>query len=164
MAVYVATSTMTLVGTAWTGTAPGTGATPSGTISASTDISSWLESVTFEYQGEELEYTNFASAGFRQKAIGLVSGSVTLNFNQDFASSNVDSLFGLGGTLGLVVGQVTPYYIDIKPTSSSRAATNPSFVAGFLNTGMASINGNVGDLAKVSATFPLTGRFIKLTS
>ena len=111
-----------------------------------------------------MEYTNFASAGFRQKAIGLVSGTVTLSFNQDFASSNVDALFGLGGTLGLVVGQVTPYYIDIKPTSSSRAATNPSFVAGFLNTGMASINGNVGDLAKVSATFPLTGRFIKLTS
>ena len=164
MAVYVATSTLTLVGTGWTGTAPGTGATPSGTITSTTDISGWLESVTFEYQGDEQEYTNFASAGYRQKAIGLVSGTVTMNFNQDFAASNVDALFGLGGTLGLVVGQVTPYYIDIKPSSSGRAATNPSFVAGFLNTGMASINGNVGDLAKVSATFPLTGRFIKLTS
>jgi hypothetical protein len=93
-----------------------------------------------------------------------VSGTVTLNFNQDFAASNVDAVFGLGGTMGLVAGQVTPYYIDIKPTSLSRSATNPSFVAGWLNTGIPSLNGNVGDLAKVSATFPLTGRFIKLTS
>ena len=131
MAVYVATNTMVLVGTAWTGTAPGTGSTPSGTITSTTDIS---------------------------------SGTVQLNFNQDFAAANVDALFGLGGTLGLVVGQVTPYYIDIKPTSSARGATNPSFVAGFLNTGINSINGNVGDLAKVQASFPLTGRFIKLTS
>jgi hypothetical protein len=161
------TSTTTLVGTGWTGTAPGTSATPSGTISTATDedISSWLESVEFEYSADELEYTNFGSGGFRQKAVGLVSGTVTLNFNQDFATGvNVDAYFGLGGTLGLVAGQVTPYYIDIKATSAVRGVNNPSYVAGFLNTGMASINGNVGDLAKVSATFPLTGRFSKLTS
>jgi hypothetical protein len=164
VAVYVATNTMVLVGTAITGTAPGTGSVPSGTITTSTDISGWLESVVFEYQGDEQEYTNFSSAGFRQKAIGLVSGTVQLNFNQDFAATNVDALFGLGGTLGLVPGQVTPYYIDIKPTNSARSATNPSFFAAFLNTGISSINGNVGDLAKVQASFPLTGRFIKLTS
>ena len=164
MAVYVATNTTVLVGSAITGTAPGGSAVPAGTIATAVDISSWLESVTFEYEGDVLEYTNFASAGFRQKAIGLISGTVQLNFNQDFAASNVETTFGLGGTLGLVSGQVTPYYIDIKPTSAARSATNPSFFAAWLNTGFSSINAAVGDLAKTAATFPLTGRFIRLVA
>ena len=164
MAVFSLTSATVLVGAAWTGTAPGTSATPSGTITSTTDLSSMTTAVTVSMSSAELGTTNFGSGGWEQKISGLATGSIQLTFNQDFAAGQVDALFGIGGTFGFAPGQVTPYYIDIKPTSSARAATNPSYVAAWLNMGGDPIQGSVGDLAVVTYTFPFTGRFHRLTS
>ena len=164
MAVFSLTSATVLVGAAWTGTAPGTSATPSGTITSTTDLSSMLIQVQVSMSSAELASTNFASGGWEEKISGLANGSIALTFNQDFAASKVDALFGIGGTFGFAPGQVTPYYLDVKPTSSSRAATNPSYLAAFLNMGGDVINGSVGDIATVTYTFPFTGRFHRLTS
>jgi hypothetical protein len=121
-------------------------------------------SVEVSFEADEQDYTNFASGGWRQKLTGLASGNIAFTFNQDFAAAQVDALFGIGGTFGFAPGQVTPYYLDVKPTSSARAATNPSYVAAWLNNGVQVIQGSVGDLATISVTFPFTGRFHRLTS
>ena len=164
MAVFPLHSVTVLVGAAWTGTAPGTAATPSGTITSTTDLTSMLIGVNLTMGATELPITNFGSGGWEQKITGLANGSIQLTFNQDFAASQVDALLGIGGTFGFAPGQVTPYYMDVKPTSSSRAATNPSYVAAWLNSGGDVINGSVGDIATVTYTFPFTGRFHRLTS
>jgi hypothetical protein len=162
MAVFALTSATILTGTAWTGTAPGGSAAASGTITTSTDISAMVTQVELSLEAEELDYTNFASAGWRQKSGGLQMGTVNLTLNQDFAASQVDAIFGLGGTLGF--GSTSSLYMDIKPTSSARSATNPSYVLRFLNLGYTPISNGVGELATVSLSFPTTGVVTRLTA
>jgi hypothetical protein len=163
VAVFVMTSTMTQVGIAWTGTAPGEPGTQtvSGTITSATDISGMLYEVEYSLEVDEQEFTSFTSGGWKVKKSGLKSGSIKLSFYQDFAASQTDALFGLGGT---VAGFGLSPYIDIKATNSARSATNPSYVAQFLNNGWTPIGGSVGDKGIVSVTYPHSGLPARLTS
>jgi hypothetical protein len=162
MAVFALTSATIQVGTAWTGTAPGGTAAASGTITSAVSISALVNQVELSLEAEELDYTNFASAGWRQKIGGLQMGTVALTLNQDFDASVTDAIFGLGGTLGF--GSTSALYMDIRPTSAARSATNPSYVLRFLNLGYTPISNGVGELATVSLSFPTTGVITRLTS
>lgn len=163
MAVFALTNATILGGTAWTGTAPGGTAAASGTITSSTDLSSYITGVELSIEADEIEYTNFASAGWRQKITGLQAGNVSLTMNDDYAASTIDSIFGLGGTLG--IGSTSSLYLDIKPTSAARGTGNPSYVLRFLNLGGKVLGGSVGDLAtKGTWTFPTTGVISRLTA
>jgi hypothetical protein len=158
------TSCYVAVGTAWTGTAPGGTSAPSGTITTPTDISAMVTSVEMSFDADELDHTSFASGGWRQKITGIATGMINLTINQDFAASQGDVLFGLGGTVGFNPGQSTPYYIDIRPTSAARGATNPSYVAAWVSTTYQPVNGGVGELAVITLALPMTGRPARLTS
>ena len=162
MAVFSITSCTILGGTTWTGTAPGGTTAPSGTITSSVDYSALFTSVELSIEAEELDYTNFASAGWRQKITGLQMASVSLVLNDDYAAAATDAVFGLGGSLG--IGSSSSLYLDIKPTSSARSATNPSYVLRFLNTGGKVTGGSVGELPTRSLSFPTTGIVARLTS
>ena len=162
MAVFSMTSTMTLMGTGWTGTAPGSPGTQTvaGTITSTTDVSVMMTSVDVSLSADELDFTNFGSGGWRLKTVGLNSGTVQFNFNQDYAASTVDALFGIGGTFGFG----TTFFVDIKPTNAARGTTNPSTVLSVVNLGYNPVSGSVGDLAVVSLTFPITGKPGRLTA
>lgn len=162
MAVFALTGATILVGTAWTGTAPGGIATPSGTITTSTNISALVSQVELSLEADEIDFTNFASAGWRQKISGLQMGTVNLTLNQDFDASVTDAIFGLGGTLGF--GSSSSLFMDIKATSAARSATNPSYVLRFLNLQYTPLAGSVGELATMSLTFPTTGVVGRLAS
>jgi hypothetical protein len=164
VAVFALTSCYVAVGVGWTGTAPGGTSAPTGTIATPLDISSFCTSVEMSFESDELDHTAFASGGYRQKITGLANGNVQLTINQDFAASQGDAIFGLGGTCGWAPGQSTPYYIDVRPTSSARSATNPSFVAAWVSTTYQPITGSVGELAVITLALPLTGRVARLTS
>lgn len=165
MAVFSMTSTTVLIGSGWTGTAPGDPGTQtvSGTITSTTDISAMITSVDISLSAEELDYTNFASGGWRQKISGLKMGTIQLNFNHDFAASKVDALFGIGGSV-IPFGGSGTYYIDIKPTSSARGATNPSYVAQLVPVAYQPLAGPAGALAQISLQFPTTGQVARLTA
>jgi hypothetical protein len=156
------TNTTLLGGVAWTGTAPGAPGTQSvsGTITSSTDFSIMTTAVNLSLTADEIDYTNFASGGWRLKTSGLKAGTVQLDFNQDYAASQLDALFGLGGTFGFG----TTFYLDVKPTSSARSATNPSTVISCVNLDYKPVAGKVGDLAVVSLQFPTTGQVARLTA
>ena len=162
MAVFALTSATVLVGTTWTGTPPGGTAVPTGTITTPTDITDMVTSVEMSFESDELDHTSFASGGWRQKITGLATGNMSLTINQDFAALRGDALFGLGGTVGFNPGQSTPYYIDIKPTSATRSATNPSYVAAWVSTSYQPVTGAVGELAVITLTLPMTGRPARL--
>ena len=164
MAAFTLTSCKVQVGTGWTGTAPGNPGTQtvSGTITTPTDISAMVTSIDLALAADELDYSNMASGGWRLKLGGMKAGTIQLNFNQDFAASQVDAIFGLGGTLGFMSS--SNLYMDIMPTNSARAATNPSYVLQFLNLDYKPITGSVGDLAVVQLSFPTTGQVARLTS
>lgn len=159
MASLVLTSATTLWGTGWTGTAPGPGnPTVSGTISSSTDFSDHIRQVNLGEKVAMQDFTTFGDGAFVVQKPGLKSAEISIDFNQDFAASSVDATFGaalLAGTLG---------YLDIKPTSSSRAATNPSYVYAVYVTDYTPIGQSVGDRSAVSVKFAVTGTYSRLTS
>lgn len=148
-----------LGGGTWTGTAPGGAVAATGTV---TNVLGSIEfsSVEVSIESDVIDFTHFASAGWKQIGNGLQSGSVTVTINDGYSASEADAIFGLGGTLGI---GVTPIYFDIKPTSAARSTTNPSLVMRVLNQGN-TLGGAVGAKGERSLTFPTTGVVSRLTS
>lgn len=164
MAVFTLSSCFVGFGTSWTGTAPGNPGTQtvSGTLT-STDVSTMVTSVDLSLSADEIDLTNFGSGGWRSKTSGLKAGTLQVTFNQDFAASQVDALFGLGGSL-VPFGGTGTYYFEIKPTSASRGSTNPSLVGQVYNNSYSPLTGSVGALAVVQIPFIITGQVARLTS
>ncbi len=119
------------------------------------NLSTSLASVELPIEVDSQETTSFGSS-FRTSIAGLKSGSITLEFHQDFASGALDSiLFPLLGTNATVV---------VSPTSGTVTASNPSYSGLFLCTSYTPYASTVGDLATVSVTWPLTGELTRATA
>lgn len=114
----------------------------------SVDYSDHLKAATLTLDAAQLDTTDFASAGWTEAIGGLKSGTLSLEFMDDVADNDVDEeLYAL---LGTVVA------FTLKATSGAIAAGNPEYQGSVLVTSHA-IGGSVGELAKKSLTFPLTG-------
>lgn len=120
----------------------------------SVDLSDRIASVTLNQSFAEVETTAFGDSA-RTRVAGLGDNSVSLDFHQDFAATEVEA------TIGPLVGTVTA--ITIKPTSGAVSATNPSYAFNALITEWTPINGAVGDLATASVTWPISGAITKST-
>jgi hypothetical protein len=120
-----------------------------------TNFSTNLNSVELAIESDDLETTAFGGE-FRTRVGGLKSGSITLQFMQDFGASSVDAtLFPLLNTLATVV---------IVPTSGTISATNPSYTAPCLVNSYSPFASSVGDIATLSVTWPTSGTISRGTS
>ena len=119
-----------------------------------TNFSTNLNSVELAIESDALETTAFGG-DFRTQVGGLKSGSITLQFMQDFGTSQVDvTLFPLLNTLATVV---------IVPTSGTVNATNPSYTATCLVNSYSPFASSVGDIATLSVTWPTSGTIVRGT-
>lgn len=121
----------------------------------SVDLSDHIANVTINQSFAEVETTAFGDSA-RTRVAGLGDNSVSLDFHQDFAASEVEA------TIAPLIGTVTS--IVIKPTSGTVAADNPSYTFSALVTEWTPISGAVGDLATASVTWPISGAITKATS
>jgi hypothetical protein len=113
-----------------------------------TNLSTNLNSVELALESDAVETTAFGGT-FRENIGGLKSGSVTLQFMQDFGAASVDAtLFPLYNTLATVV---------IVPTSGTVTSTNPSYTAVCLVNAYSPHAASVGDIATFSVTWPTSG-------
>jgi hypothetical protein len=120
-----------------------------------TNLSTSLASVELPIEIEEQDTTSFGSE-WRTRIAGLKSGSITLEFHQDFGAAAIDSiLWPLLGTNGTV---------SVSPTSATVSATNPSFTGQFLVTQYSPFASTVGDLATLSVSWPLNGALTRATA
>jgi hypothetical protein len=134
----------------------------SGTITSSTDLSSFCNSVTLGFKAALQDVTNFASGGYVGNVVGLKNCDISLGFNQDFAvTTGLDFL--INSTLG-GLGNSTGFYLDIKPTSAARGTSNPSYVFHILMSEYPAVAGNVGDKAGVSVSWMSNFKFERLTA
>lgn len=144
------------------GTAPGGAVAPTGcTLTTPVEIGSWVTQVAQAVNVATVDSTTFGSGGYSAFVAGLKSGSLTLSCLNDYAASALDVLIGLNGTK-IAVGAVG--YIEIKPTTAARSATNPAFIAQIVNTGFNTFNAQVGGLATVSWAPVITGGFAELVA
>jgi hypothetical protein len=161
VASLVLTNSQTTIGSIWTGTAPGPGnPTPSGTIATtvSTDFSDHIRQVTLNLNVAMQDFTTFGDGAFITQKPGLKGADISIEFNQDFAASSVDAVFGAAFLAGTVL------YLDIKPTNSARGSTNPSYVYATYVSKYPPIGQAVGDRAAAAVDFSVTGTFARLTS
>jgi hypothetical protein len=119
------------------------------------DYSSYLTQAELAVEADEVETTTFGST-YRTRVGGLKSGNVSFQFNQDFAASAIDAVFfPLLGTQATVV---------IKPTSGALSSSNPKYTVNALVTQYSPIQGNVGDLATFSVSWPVSGTVTRATA
>lgn len=113
-------------------------------------VSSSVAQCTIALESDDVETTNFGSAGWRERIGGLKGGSVSFEFHQDLAISGVDSVFwsNLGGTAS----------VKVRPGGTAAiGSANPSYEFVALVTEYSPIDSAVGDLATFSVTLPITG-------
>jgi hypothetical protein len=121
------------------------------------DLSQFITSVTLSTSVDVVETTGMSSAAAKTRLPGLKDNSVVLEFNQDFAAAGPEiTINAVGSSL---VGTVVP--IVIKPTSGAVSATNPSFAFSAVCSEWQNLQGAVGELSTVSATWPITGAITK---
>jgi hypothetical protein len=124
-------------------------------INGSTALASYLTQVELKATANDVTTTAFGSSWVTRVA-GLREGSLTLQFNQDYAASTVDPvLWPLLGTNATVV---------IRPSSSAVGANNPAYTAICVVNDLTPISGNIGDLATFSVTWPTTGAISRATA
>ena len=120
-----------------------------------TDFSSSIAQVNLELSSDEVETTAFGST-FRTRVGGLKTGTLQLDFHQDFGASSIDAtLFPLLNTLATVV---------MTPTSGTVSATNPSYTAVCLVNSYSPFASSVGDLATLSVSWPTSGTVVRATA
>lgn len=122
-----------------------------------TNFSGVLQSASLDLSADELETTAFGG-GWRTRVAGLKTGSVTLNFFQDFGASGVDS------TLHPLYNSGSYATVVITPTSSSVSATNPAYTAVCLVSQYQPHSASVGDIATLSVTWPTSGTVSRATA
>jgi len=124
-------------------------------INGSTALASYLTQVELKASANEITTTAFGST-FVTRVAGLKEGSLTLQFNQDYAASAVDAvLWPLLGTNATVV---------VKPTSTATSSSNPAYTAVCLVTDLTPASGQIGDLSTFSVTWPTTGTISRATA
>jgi len=118
-------------------------------------LSDHATSVTVNYEIDSVETTAFGSSGHTFTG-GLQNNSIEVEFNQDYAASNVEAtIYPLVGTTTTVI---------IKPNGATTSATNPSYtISSAYLSASNPVMGAVGELAKMSLTFT-GGTIAKATS
>jgi hypothetical protein len=119
----------------------------------SVNLSDHIASVTLSTSADVVETTGFSSTAARTRVAGLQDNSVTLEFHQDFATSNVEqTIYPLIGTATTVV---------VTPVDTTVGATNPSYTFSALVAEWQPLSGAVGELATASVTWPISGAITK---
>lgn len=127
-----------------------TGGTAYGTVSAN------VAQVTIALEADDVETTNFAGNGWRERIGGLKSGTFSMDVHQDMAAGSIDSQFwsSLGGTAAL----------KVRPGGTAApSSSNAQYEFSCLVTGISPVDGAVGDLSTQSISWPITGAVIQNT-
>ena len=122
---------------------------------AGNDLKAFCKKAEVTVDVADEDVTNFASLGWKEVIGGLKSGTLAMEFNDDFATSQLDSI--LWPLLGTVVA------FEVRPTQSAASAGNPKFTGNVLINGHG-FGGDVGSVAAKSVSYPTSGAVARATS
>lgn len=121
-----------------------------------TDISSAVASATLELTSTDVDVTDFGSGGWTEVIGGLKSGTLSLDFHNDYGAGGISTLLNpLLGTIATVT---------LRPNGTVTSSTNPLWTATVLVNSVSPISGAVGDLATFSVSFPTSGPVTSATA
>ncbi len=119
---------------------------------ASSDISSYVSSITLSTSLDVVDTTSFGNTA-RTRVAGLADNQVTIEFFQDFASGALESI--VYPTIGTSAAMI------VKPVAGTTTATNPQYAFNALVSEWQPLSGAVGELATASVTWPISGAITK---
>lgn len=122
---------------------------------AGNDLKTFCKKAEVTVDVADKDVTNFASLGWKEVIGGLKSGTLAMEFNDDFAASQLDSI--LWPLLGTVVA------FEVRPTQSAAGAGNPKFTGNVLINGHG-FGGDVGSVAAKGVSYPTSGAVTRATS
>ena len=144
------------------GTAPGGATAPTGcSLTTPTDLSSYLTQVEAGQDYATLDTTTFGSGGFTNMVAGLKTGTLNLALLQDFAASALNAVLGANGSV-IAVGATG--FVEVRPGTGARSATNPGFICKVINNGWRFLNASVGGLSVVQWNVTVTGGYAELVA
>lgn len=120
-------------------------------------VSTSAAKVTLTQNADEVDTTAFGGDGWRTSIGGLKSGSISIDWHQDYTAGALDATFNplLGGTVSF----------EIRPASTASAGTsNPKYTGTMLVTEYSPVDSAVGDLATFSTTWPTVGAVTRGTA
>lgn len=113
------------------------------------DLTDHVRSVTLEMTANELDASSITDEWDVTK-IGRKTGSLQIEFLDDFASSSVDA------TIWGAFNTGTNVAFTLKPTSGAISATNPEY-QGTVVPSSSPVGGSGGELLTKSVTYKLAG-------
>lgn len=122
----------------------------------SNDLSDHARKIELSVEVEEKDVTTYASAGWKEVLGGLKSGELGLEFLQDVAATELDSI------MWPLLGQVVPF--TAKLNNSTTTTSNPAYSGSVLVKGWNPLEGSVGDEASVSVSYPTSGAVTRTTA
>lgn len=122
----------------------------------SNDLSEWARKIELTTEVEEKDVTTYASLGWKELLGGLKSGELGLEFLQDVAATELDSI------MWPLLGTVVPFIVKLD--NSTTTTSNPAYSGSVLIKGWNPIEGSVGDEASVSVTYPTSGAVTRTTA
>lgn len=123
----------------------------------SVNLSDHISSITIDEKVDVVESTGFSSTAAKTKLAGLKDNSVTIEFFQDFATSNVEqTIYPLLGTATTII---------VSPTSATNGVVgNPTYTFSALVSEWTPLKGGIGELATASVTWSIDGAVTKVAA
>jgi hypothetical protein len=113
------------------------------------DVSASCAAATLEITSTDVDVTDFGSNGWTEIVGGLKSGTVSLDFHNDYGVGGINTI------LNPLVGTIAT--VSINPNGTAVSATNPTWTATVLVNSVSPVAGAVGDLATFSVSYPTSG-------
>lgn len=123
----------------------------------SVDLSDHVRSLTIEASADVLDDSAMGS-GWRSKKAGAKQFTLTAEWNQDYAASEVDA------TLWAAFNAGANITFTGKPTSAAVGSTNPSYSGSVVPSKYTPITGAYGDLSTLSTSWEGSGTLTRATS
>jgi hypothetical protein len=119
-------------------------------------LSEYTRKCELTVEVEEKDVTNYASAGWKEVLGGIKSAGLAVEFLQDFAATELDSI------MWPLLGTVVPF--EVRADQAAVGTSNPKYTGNVLINGWSPLTGSVGDEATVSQDFPASGAVTRATS
>lgn len=120
----------------------------------SVDLSDHVRQAVLTLDSTVLDSTAMGD-GWMENIFGLKSGQLQVEFNDDYAASNVDA------TLWAAFG--TNVSFIVRPDAGAVSATNPNYT-GLIGISQIVVGGQLNEVARKSLTFPTSGAVTRATS
>lgn len=120
----------------------------------SVDSSDWAKSAALAVEAAQLDASVFGD-GWTKNVAGLKSGTVTVEFLDDFDAAALDA------TLWPLFGTVVTF--KVRPDAGVASTSNPQY-SGSVLISQLNVGGSLGELAGKALSFPTTGAVTRATA